>query len=200
MKVKLLVPLVISIMSITFSTAAACHVTLQCCSTEIMDGEYEGWYKYVYDVSWYMHFGQELDYWELKLPCDITDEAVFTEFDGSSNSVQHPFDPEALSWDGLYLDSDPVLGIDCPVLRFTPDLSSGEDVRRTGGGTFEVISNLIPEHTSLDDVVVLKYVGSTSTLTGDLNGCCYPTNTIVPEPATVCMLGLGCGLILMRKR
>lgn len=109
----------------------------------------------------------------------------------------------AMGWSGYFeRNGDPSLDppVTDPVAKcndpfFPPDAEPGPE----GYGTFSFYAYIIPEYGLYTDVLVAK-AGTIPDTYGDLTGA-YPSCIIIPEPATICLLGLGAlaGLI-KRKR
>lgn len=174
-------------------------------ATAITEGDYEGFYLYQVDVVW--DFGCNsagLSHWDLILKegCKLPGHLI--EFDspaGFSTSEQYPFDANAMGWSGYFqLKGDPSLTLESgPVVKYdSPFFPGSVEPGAIGYGTFFFYSNIEPEFGIYIDVLVGK-AGHIPDVYGDLTGA-YPSCRIVPEPATVCMLGMGSGLLLMLKK
>lgn len=189
----------------TFAGMVTPAISGQSTATMITEGDYEGFYLYQIDVVW--DFGPSapgLSHWDLILKegCILPDHII--EFDspaGFSTSEQFPFDPNVMGWSGYFeRKGDPSLEEDSgPVVKYNNPFFPGcAEPGAIGYGTFFFYSNIIPEYGVYPDVLVGK-AGQIPDIYGDLEGA-YPSCTIVPEPATICMLGMGGGLLLMRRR
>jgi len=124
------------------------------------------------------------------------------EFDtpaGYSTSEEYPEDPTAMGWSGYFQrDGDPSVGVSGPVVKYdNPFYPSDAEPGTEGYGTFSFYANIIPENGTYENALVAK-AGKIDPAYGDLTGD-YPSCTIIPEPATILLLGLG-GLALLRKR
>lgn len=203
--VKFAVVLLLICSTQSFAIIITPTISGQSSATAIIEGDYEGFYLYQIDVVWDFGYGAAgLSHWDLILNegCALPDHLI--EFDspaGFSTSEQFPFDPDAMGWSGYFqrkgdaslpLESGPVVKYDNP---FFPGSAEPGDV---GYGTFFFYSNIEPVFGIYPDVLVGK-AGHMPDVYGDLSGA-YPSCRIVPEPATVCMLGMGGGLLLMMKK
>lgn len=173
-------------------------------ATPITGGPRDGWYLYEMDIQWNLDGpGAGLSHWELVLlvDCKLLDHLI--EFDtpaGYSTSEGNLGNPEAMGWTGYFnRDGDPPAGISNPVVKyndpFYPDTAEpGEE----GFGTFSFYANIIPEYGTFEGMLFAKSGSGVEDVFGDLQGA-IPSCTIIPEPATICLLGLG-ALALLRKR
>lgn len=172
----------------------------------ITEGDYAGWYLYKIDIDWDLGQpgeGAGLSHWDiiLKQNCVLPDHLI--EFDtpaGFSTSEDFPYDVTALGWTGYFeRNGDPSLSSEeKPVVKYdSPHYPEGGEPGPAGSGTFFFYSNIIPENGIHPDALVGK-AGNIPDTYGELTGA-YPSCTIVPEPATIIMLGLGSGFLLMRK-
>lgn len=163
----------------------------------VTEGPWTGLYLYDIDVVWNLDEG--LNYFDiiLKPGCAADDHQIYFEaFAGFSNGVDGEVD-----WEGVFMrGGDPSLdpSVTDPILRFEPMGSSPSIPDVMGDGIFWFYSNIIPEALGpYPD----KVVGTTDSfpdeygvVTGD-----YPSCTIIPEPATLFLFGIG-GLALLRKK
>lgn len=131
-----------------------------------------------------------------ELDCALGDVG-FDSPAGYSTSVEYPEDPAAMGWTGYFLpDGDPSID-GYPVIKynnpfFPADAQPGEQ----GNGTFWFYSDAAPVYGTYTNALVAKAGGildTYGTLAGDAPPC------TIPEPATVCLLGLG-ALAMLRRR
>jgi hypothetical protein len=126
-----------------------------------------------YDVTWLGIFKRNGD----RRP----DPIFFPRFAGFSRGRRH---------DITWLDPDI---LDPVIIYKTAHGRPG----KSGSSTFFFISNIIPEYDTYEDVVVAKAGchDTYGTLTGD-----YPSCTIIPEPATILLLGSGLVILFGKKQ
>ncbi|MHC4623779.1 MAG: PEP-CTERM sorting domain-containing protein [Planctomycetota bacterium] len=176
-------------------------------ATQISGGPYDGWYLYEISVEWDLaEDGQAagLSHWDLVLltGCASLDHLIaFDSPAGHSTTETEPTNPMAMGWSGYFLrEGDPGGGITEPVVKyndpFTPENAQpGEQ----GYGTFSFYANIIPEYGTYENALVAKAGVVVDLVYGDLVGA-YPSCTIIPEPATVLLLGLGAVAFLRRRK
>lgn len=171
-------------------------------ATEVNDG----WFLYEISLEWDMNGpgqGAGLSHWDIifqsELYCPILEADI--EFDtpaGYSTDANYPTNPDpcAITWLGEFdatgdtsLDPD----VTTPVIKYNEYSANPGD---KGYGTFWFYSNAIPVNGTYTNALVAK-AGQVADTYGDLVGDA-PSCTI-PEPGTVCLLGLG-ALALLRKR
>jgi len=170
-------------------------------ATLLDDGDYSGWYLYEIELEWDLNYSRcaDLEKWILKLDSSCSEPGHLFEFDtyaGYSTSQSHPDDPLSMGWSGSFIE-----GIlpDLPLIKYgKPYFPAGIESGPEGHGTFWFYSNVMPEYGTYGDVLI-GIDGCRVVVAGDLTGD-YPNCRAAPEPATVCMLGMGSGLLLMRKR
>jgi hypothetical protein len=177
-------------------------------ATLITEGSHDGWYLYEIDIEWDLEgpgtglshwdldgLGTGLSHWDLVLlaDCALLDHLiVFDSPAGYSTTETEPSNPTAMGWSGYFnRDGDPGAGIANPVVKyndpFFPDTAQpGEQ----GYGTFSFKANIIPEYGTYENALVAKAGAGTDPVYGDLVGA-YPSCTIIPEPATWLIFGLG---------
>ena len=180
-----------------------------------LEGEWDGyqWYRYTYTIEWSdfdyglshvnllqlagcaepdhlylfpMDLGEANDGWstgedwEEGMPIcqEILYEGEFLRTGGD------PSVPDAYSPDNL------------PVVKFEP-IDAGTEPGNLGIGEFTFVANILPATGTLTDVVVAKHDGMIAV--GDLSGA-YPSCTVVPEPTTMALLGLGMGTMLIARK
>jgi hypothetical protein len=172
-------------------------------ATLLTEGEHSGWYLYEIDFQWdFGCKGNSLRHWDLVLKCGCANKDHIIVFDrpaGFSTSKRFPHDANSMSWTGYFNRlGDHSLNIHKPVVRFDgphhPVLASAGP---EGHGVFRFYSNIIPEYGTFSHALVAKE--GCQVVCGDLRGA-FPSCKIIPEPATIAMLGLGNILLLRRKR
>jgi len=167
----------------------------------LLEGPYEGWWRYDINIEWAHNWGlSHLDL-ILKPGCALEDHLiVFDVPAGFSTSEAEPNNPQAMGWSGYFnRKGDPSLDIEKPVLKFnSPFFPPDAEPGKTGHGVFTFYSNIIPEKGTFANALVFK-ADSKPAEYGELEGD-YPSCTIVPEPATLCLLGLGSLSIFIRKK
>ena len=177
------------------------YITGTSTATYIVDGPYEGWYRYDISILWGHNYGlSHLDL-ILKPNCALEDHLI--EFDipaGFSTSEDEPTNPTAMGWSGYFnRNGDPSLDIVEPVLKYnSPFYPSDAEPGKSGFGVFSFYSNIIPEPGTHTNALVFKADNMPAEY-GDLEGD-YPSCTIVPEPATLCLLGIGSLFLVKRKK
>jgi hypothetical protein len=182
----------------------ACHVqsSISGISTATLldEGDHAGWYLYEIELRWDFNYtcSADLERWVLKLKDGCSEPDHLFDFDacaGYSTSQHHPCNPFSMGWSGYFIDDlfgdSPAIKYDRPY--FPRCVESGPE----GHGIFWFYSNVEPEY--VVDKDVLAGIDGCWIITGYLTGD-YPSCRITPEPATVCMLGMGSGLLLMRKK
>jgi len=171
------------------------YINAQSTAEQITEGEYSGWYKYTLVVNW--NLCESLSHWDLILKpgCAACDHII--EFPcpaGSSGRCRFK-----IYWTGEFnKKGDKSLNPDVldPVVKYEPIIFNPG---KSGSGTFYFISNIIPENNGpYADIVVAK-AGCCPDVYGTLTGD-YPSCTIVPEPATISLLGLSMLFVMLKKR
>ncbi len=171
-------------------------------ATLLEDGEHAGLYLYEIDIEWDLNYSHcaDLEKWLLKLKSGCSDPDHLFEFDtvaGYSTSQHHPGDPSSMGWSGSFIEE---ILPDLPIIKYgKPYFPACAQSGSEGHGTFWFYSNVIPEYGTYGDVLI--GIDGCKVVKGDLTGD-YPSCRIMPmpEPATICMLGMGGGLLLMRKK
>lgn len=171
-----------------------------------------GWYKYTVNISW--EFAEEEGEGEaLSFSAFLLQEGcagpgrelIFDTISGYSTSETSPEDTEAVTWFGaLELNggstSKELEGI--PLIKYEQHTGQSEEPGVSGSGTSWFYSNIIPQNGSDGEGATwengLFALTGGSEIFGDFTGD-GPSCTIIPEPATICLLGLS-GLALVRKR
>ncbi|MHC4619727.1 MAG: PEP-CTERM sorting domain-containing protein [Planctomycetota bacterium] len=175
-------------------------------ATLVTGGPYDGWYLYEINIEWDLHVdgqGTALSHWDLVLLTGCASLDHLIEFDtpaGHSTTVDKPGNPEAMGWSGYFLrEGDPGAGITEPVVKYNdPFVPEDAQPGEQGYGTFSFYANIIPEYGTYENALVAKAGVGVDVVYGDLTGA-YPSCTIIPEPTTLLLLGLG-GLALLRRR
>ena len=173
-------------------------------ATLLDSGDYAGMYLYEIDVVWNLGgCAPGLSHWDLILKQGCADLDHLIWFDspaGFSTSEDHPSNPLALGWTG-YLNrvGDPSIDIVSPVIKYDEPFDPEDDEPASSGyGTFCFYSNIVPEYGVYQMVLVTK-AGHMDPTFGELQGA-YPSCTIIPEPATILLLGLGSSFLFVRKK
>jgi len=171
------------------------YINAQSTAEQITEGEYSGWYKYTLVVNW--NLGKSLSHWDLILKpgCGASDHLIeFPDPAGISGSGMNE-----IFWTGEFnkkgdksLDPE----VTNPVVKYEP---IGEEGGNSGSGTFYFYSNIIPEYLGPYFNKVVSKAGNEPDVYGTLTGA-YPSCTIVPEPATISLLGLSMLFVLVKKR
>ena len=173
-------------------------------ATPVVGGARDGWYYYVMDINWDLDgSGAGLSHLDLILGFECAELDHLVEFDspaGYSTTETDPTNPLSMGWSGYFnRTGDPTTGLLNPVLKFNDPYFPGDAQPGADGyGTFSFYANIVPENGTLTDVLFAKSGSGVDDTSGDLVGD-YPSCTIVPEPATMLLLGAGT-LILGRKR
>jgi hypothetical protein len=173
-------------------------------ATLLSEGEYEGWYLYKVSFEWNLgRRGAGLNHWDLILKENFAEEDHLIRFDapaGLSTSKRFPCDTDAMGWTGYFnRKGDRSINLKKPVVGYDgPHFSKWPVAGPIGHGEFWFYSNIIPEYGTYDNVLVAR-AGICHKIFGDLSGA-YPSCTVVPEPVTVLLLGLGSSMLFIRKR
>jgi len=174
----------------------------------VSGGEFDGWYKYTYDVTWDLSKG--LSHLDLifKPGCAQPDHLfAFAPDTGEANdgvstdSHWHAGDPldMPIEYQGsVSLTGDPSIGLDAVLVKWEPsDGSPGKQ----GAGTFWFYSNVIPEYGTYSDILIAK--NGRNVTYGDMEGAwpsCSVTPPHTPEPATFGLLLVGMMAVAARRR
>lgn len=188
-----------------FATLVPPDVNGTSTATLVTGDPYDGWYLYEIDIEWDLNGpGAGLSHWDLilKVGCGSTDHlmAFDTPAAGHSTSESEPTNPMAMGWSGYFnRDGDSAVGITDPVVKYNdPFFPETALPGEQGYGTFSFYANIIPEYGTYQNALLAKGGGGVDIVYGDLTGA-YPSCTIIPEPTTLLLLGLG-ALALLRKR
>ena len=172
----------------------------------VQTGDYAGWYKYTYDVTWNLTKGlSHLDL-ILKPGCTQDDHHIVfeTELGGaadgwSTDECWHPGKPVVFTvlYEGMFEPTgDPSINLTSPLIKWEP-YENGDEPGKKGTGEFWFYANIIPEYGSLDNVFAAKY--GTHKVFGDLVGA-YPSCETIPEPASVALVMVGTAMMVVMRR
>jgi len=189
--------------------------TISAVGTAEEAGTWDGylWYRYTYTVTW-SDFDHGLSHMSLLqlAGCAEPDHLyLFPMARGEACDGQSTDDGwevgDSVEYTVLYAGGfirtggDPSLEPDVsppelPVVKYEP-FGGGAEPGKSGVGEFSFIANIEPATGTHEDVVVAKHSGDVAV--GDLAGA-YPRCTVTPEPATMALLGIGLGILIVRHR
>ena len=203
-----LVAVVVCICTVPLSAIEIPYITGTSSATLIDDGgPYNGWYLYEIEIEWDLNSqGAGLSHWDLilKADCGLLDHLI--EFDvpaGYSTSESEPDNPLAMGWTGYFVrEGDTSLdpAVTKPVVKYNnPFYPETAKPGPEGYGTFSFYANIIPEYKGPYENALVAKAGTIPDTYGTLTGA-YPSCTIIPEPATVMLLGLGALTLLKRRK
>jgi hypothetical protein len=165
-------------------------------ATLVTEGEHKGLYLYTIEVQWNLR--RRTNNLDLMLDLDpggATDDHFINFSLRRGYFSRH----RAALWGGSLVSmkgdeiSDP--NVIQPVIEFEPRGHS----RRFGAATIYFYSALVPEYNGpYGDALVVK-TRSWSDIYGTLSGA-YPSYAVIPEPATIVLLGWGSIVLLWKKR
>lgn len=178
----------------------------------VSGGQFDGWYKYTYEVEWDLEKG--LSHLDIILKFGCLDGLHFFGFDFDEQVPgSHDGESTGTGWETgnpvvftvLYRAffepaGDPSIpGITEPVIKWEP-IEDGDEPGKEGKGTFWFYANIIPENIVLDNDLIGAKHGRDNSTFGRLTGA-YPSCNVVPEPMTVALMGFGtAGVILLRRK
>jgi hypothetical protein len=168
-------------------------------ATLVTEGEHKGLYLYTIEVQWNLR--RRTNNLDLMLDLDpggATDDH-FIDFPLRRGYFSRH---RAALWGGSLVsmkakeNSDP--DVIQPVIEFGPSMGRGHSIR-FGTATIYFYSALVPEYNGpYGDTLVVK-TRRYSDIYGTLSGA-YPSYTVIPEPATIVLLGWGSIVLLWKKR
>ena len=179
---------------------AATSVSGTSTATLVTKGGYKGLYLYTVDVQW--NLKRRTNNLDLVLDLDpggATDDHFIGFHLQRWYFNGHFSRHRAALWDsGLVsvkgeVDSDP--DVIQPIMTFDPRGCS----RRFGAATIYFYSDLVPEYKGPYSDALVVQTSSYSDIYGTLKGAC-PSYTVIPEPATIVLLGWGSIVLLWKKR
>ncbi len=172
----------------------------------VQTGDYAGWYKYTYEVTW--NLSKSLSHLDLVLKPGCTQDdhhIVFeTELGGaadgeSTGECWNPNKPVVftVSYEGMFEpNGDPSIKLAEALIKWEP-YENGDEPGKKGVGQFWFYANILPEYGSFDNVFAGKY--GKNKVFGDMTGA-YPSCEIIPDPATAVLLLGGLGLTVLSGR
>ena len=172
----------------------------------VQTGDYAGWYKYTYEVTWNLSKGlSHLDL-VLKPGCTQEDHRIVFEtelggaYDGeSTGECWNSGKPVVFTvpYEGMFApNGDASINLTKALVKWEP-YENGDEPGKKGIGQFWFYANILPEYGSFDNVFAGKY--GQNTVFGDLTGA-YPSCEIIPEPATAVLFLGGLGLTVLSGR
>lgn len=210
-KVGLVASLALALLALAAAPATGSVISAVGTATQIAGGEYDGWYKYTYTVTWDLSKG--LSHWDLVLKPACLDGLHFFDF-APENGLTKDGQSTGETWDigdpvcykvnyGAEFSptGDPSTNVTAPIIKWEPT-SSYYEPGKEGTGQFWFYANVVPQTGTFDDVIVAKY--GNNTRLGDLTGAYPSCNVIqpqpVPEPATMAMLAFGGAMVYFARR
>ncbi len=167
-------------------------------ATLIDKGDYAGLYRYDIALSW----KQIGNFNEINLPLNInldqTQQIIFPEPAGYS--LRDGMNDNVTAWIGTFVDNHNSSLFGCKdYIVFTAIFTPGhQNHGKTSSGTFSFYSDMAPQYV-LDETVFIEHSGHKLKNYGDIKGD-FPSETSIPEPATLVLLGFGAVPLLFRKR
>lgn len=150
-------------------------------------GDYAGLYKYEFDIEWDLPKG--LSHVDIVLPeCLQTDNIIF-EFEepaGYSTGEENP-ELDAINWLGEFEPRDPSIDLESELIKYEP-IEIFDEPGKMGSGYFWFYSDIGPVYLNCLPVIAAK------------NGREPVYGEVIPEPATIFLLGLGSFFTLVCKK
>jgi hypothetical protein len=189
------------------ATATGSPISAVGTAEQVTEGEFAGFYKYTYQVTWDLAKG--LSHLDFILPdCEFSEcHLGFSSDSGlppdgmSTGANYSPGGPADLtvSYIGTYETRDPSISLNTPIIKWEPDGGVG----KLGIGTFWFYTSTAPTTGVFEDLLVAKN-GQNATY-GDILGeypSCEPQRLVpvAPEPATLAFLGAGVLAVMAGRR
>jgi len=168
-------------------------------ATLVTDGEHKGLYLYTIEVQWNLRRRTN----SLNLMLDLgtggaTDDHFITFSLQRGYFSRHRDTLLGGSLVSMKGDESPDPDVVQPVVEYGPLMGRGHSIR-FGTATIYFYSDLVPEYNGPYANALVAKTRSWSDIYGTLSGA-HPSYTVIPEPATIVLLGWGSIVLLWKKR
>jgi hypothetical protein len=186
------------VVNVTGPLSATPLITGTSSSTFIDNGQYSGLYRYDVSISWKGRRNLDEIIILLNNNLDESQQFLFPEPAGSSTAYRSP--GILTTWTGTFVDNqNSKLFNGKEYIQFAASILPAKGrLGRGGFGTFTFYSDLAPDF-GLHDNILVEYGGHGQKNYGDVSGA-LPSVQIIPEPATIALIGIGGFMLFFRKK